>query len=610
MYAPNARQMTAPTFDARIDCGLSTGRLKQSSLLALNPALGYKGRCQGKKRSLKIRDFTSQNMLSGGVAKMSESSCSASGMFRPRILDQRIHAQAVSGADMAFEDDSIGLNALADTSQTSKLMDFITSERAKVVAMVAMGMSLCNANRIVMSVAIVPLTATHGWSSSFAGIVQSSFLWGYLLSGVAGGALADRYGGKIVMAWGVAIWSLATLLTPWASNHSVGMLLAVRALFGLAEGVALPCMNTTISRWFPSTERATAVGLSMAGFHLGNVISLLASPILMSQAGVFGPFLTFGLLGFLWLSKWVPAIHNDPLSHPRISKSELLYIQDGNQSSSKSTKKSTTQTANKMPPFGLLFSKLPTWAIIVANVTNNWGYFVLLSWMPVYFKTVFDVNLKQAAWFSAIPWASMAVAGYGAGACSDFLIQSGYTVTLVRKIMQSIGFLGPGLALLGLNAAQNPTIASAWLTAALSLSSFSQAGFLLNMHDIAPQYAGVLHGITNTIGTFAAIVSTIGTGYFVQWLGSFQCFLTLTAVLYFVTTIFWNLFATGERAVGGLVGTVHLEHAGHGFDSCWVSLQTAEKHSVFFNPKKTKFEMMRHVAPNDVMVDMMLAMVA
>lgn len=164
-----------------------------------------------------------------------------------------------------------------------------------------------------------------------------------------------------------------------------------------------------------------------------------------------------------------------------------------------------------------------------------------------YFKTVFNVNLKQAAWFSAIPWASMAFTGYLAGACSDSLIQSGYTVTLVRKIMQSIGFIGPGLSLLALNAAHSPTIAAACLTAALSLSSFSQAGFLLNMQEIAPQYAGVLHGITNTIGTFAAIAGTIGTGYFVQWLGSFQCFLTLTAVLYFVTIIFWNLYATGER---------------------------------------------------------------
>jgi hypothetical protein len=54
-------------------------------------------------------------------------------------------------------------------------------------------------------------------------------------------------------------------------------------------------------------------------------------------------------------------------------------------------------------------------------------------------------------------------------------------------------------------------------------------------------------GISNCAGTLAAIVSTIGTGYFVQWLGSFQAFLTVTAFLYFATTVFWLLFATGER---------------------------------------------------------------
>lgn len=61
------------------------------------------------------------------------------------------------------------------------------------------------------------------------------------------------------------------------------------------------------------------------------------------------------------------------------------------------------------------------------------------------------------------------------------------------------------------------------------------------------QWHYISTGISNSAGTFAAIVSTIGTGYFVQWLGSFQAFLTVTAALYFATAIFWNLFATGER---------------------------------------------------------------
>lgn len=160
---------------------------------------------------------------------------------------------------------------------------------------------------------------------------------------------------------------------------------------------------------------------------------------------------------------------------------------------------------------------------------------------------MFNINLKHAAWFSAVPWGTMAVCGYIAGAASDYLIKAGYSLTLVRKVMQSIGFIGPGIALLCLNYANSPAVAALFITVALSFSSFSQAGFLLNIQDIAPHCAGSLHGIANSAGTLAAIVSTIGTGYFVQWLGSFQAFLTLTAALYFAATVFYNLYATGDR---------------------------------------------------------------
>ena len=46
---------------------------------------------------------------------------------------------------------------------------------------------------------------------------------------IGGGRLADTYGGKIVLGMGVLIWSLFTLITPWA------------AMGGLND--ALPCQN-------------------------------------------------------------------------------------------------------------------------------------------------------------------------------------------------------------------------------------------------------------------------------------------------------------------------------------------------------------------------------
>lgn len=46
------------------------------------------------------------------------------------------------------------------------------------------------------------------------GIIQSAFLWGYMATQLVGGTLADRYGGKRVLAGGMAWFSLASLLLP------------------------------------------------------------------------------------------------------------------------------------------------------------------------------------------------------------------------------------------------------------------------------------------------------------------------------------------------------------------------------------------------------------
>ena len=57
------------------------------------------------------------------------------------------------------------------------MAEFVTSERVKVAAMLGLALALCNADRVVMSITIVPLSQAYGWTPSFAGVVQvPSFL--------------------------------------------------------------------------------------------------------------------------------------------------------------------------------------------------------------------------------------------------------------------------------------------------------------------------------------------------------------------------------------------------------------------------------------------------
>jgi ACS family sodium-dependent inorganic phosphate cotransporter len=110
----------------------------------------------------------------------------------------------------------------------------------------------------------------------------------------------------------------------------------------------------------------------MAGFHLGNVAGLLVTPIMLSTIGITGPFILFASLGLLWLSTWAHGVTNEPQESQFISKSELRLIQAGKTDSS-------PVRDGKFPPVRLLLSKLPTWAIIFANVTNNWVSLLLFN---------------------------------------------------------------------------------------------------------------------------------------------------------------------------------------------------------------------------------------
>ncbi|KAA8535187.1 hypothetical protein F0562_030190 [Nyssa sinensis] len=80
-------------------------------------------------------------------------------------------------------------------------------------------------SQVNLSVAIIPMSHQFGWNSSTAGLVQSSFFWGYGLSQLPGGWLAKTFGGRLLLAppliqnfgWGsvfyiVGLWGIAWFL--------------------------------------------------------------------------------------------------------------------------------------------------------------------------------------------------------------------------------------------------------------------------------------------------------------------------------------------------------------------------------------------------------------
>lgn len=73
------------------------------------------------------------------------------------------------------------------------------------------------------------------WDGETVGIILSSFFWGYLITHLPGGILAERWGGKYLLSVGILSTAFFTLISPTAAKAGSGWLIATRVLMGLGE---------------------------------------------------------------------------------------------------------------------------------------------------------------------------------------------------------------------------------------------------------------------------------------------------------------------------------------------------------------------------------------
>ncbi len=413
--------------------------------------------------------------------------------------------------------------------------------RHTVVLLCFLSTFICYIDRVNISVAIIPMAQEFGWSDTERGLVLSSFFAGYLVTQVLGGWLAQKLGGKAVLGFGVLWWSAFTIITPLSAFTSFPVLIAARIAMGLGEGVAFPSVYHMFGRWVPARERSRAASFNLAAIPAGTLVAIIVTPYLAVNFGWPSVFYVFGATGVIWFAFWWLLVVDKPSLDSRMGESERAMFRSEEEKGDTSEFKSI--------PWRTLLTRKPVWAIIIAHFCNNWGLYVLLSWLPSYFSSQLGISLKSVWIYVAPPWIASFVVGNIAGVLADRLIARGWTVTRVRRFMQGIGSGGPALALIALASVRDADTAVILLTVSLGLGAFSFAGFASNHLDIAPRHAGILFGISNTAATIPGIIGVALTGYLVEVSGTYASAFYLTAAMYALGLVIWQLFSTGERVI-------------------------------------------------------------
>jgi ACS family sodium-dependent inorganic phosphate cotransporter len=193
----------------------------------------------------------------------------------------------------------------------------------------------------------------------------------------------------------------------------------------------------------------------------------------------------------------------------------------------------------------------PVWAIFVAHFCNNWALYLLISWLPSYFREALGLSISNASLFAAAPWLATFVTANLTAMAADKAIASGVPVILVRRVSIGTALVGIAIFLMLARDIHSPATALSLVCAATGCLGLGMAGFLPNWLDIAPRHSAVLVGISNTIATIPGIAGVAITGWLVDTTGTYSSAFVLTAAVSVGGALFYLLFGSG-RPLDGL----------------------------------------------------------
>ncbi|XP_016938903.2 putative inorganic phosphate cotransporter [Drosophila suzukii] len=435
-----------------------------------------------------------------------------------------------------------------------------------VVLMLFTGMANAYVMRTNMSVAIVamvnhtaisdPDTDTVGqsledgefvWSYKLQGYILSSFFYGYVITQIPFGLMIKYFGARHFLGWGMMINSLAAFFVPISarSGGAVG-LCVVRFIQGLGEGPIVPCSHSLLAQWVPPDERSLAGAAVYAGAQFGTIVSMPLSGLLAHygfDGGWPSIFYVFGLLSTIWCILFIWLVQESPAVSTRIREAERQHIMEA------IWQQNQPAETGKIPFLGI--AKSPAfYAILVAHAGQNYGYETLMTMLPTYMYRVLDVNIKSNGLISSLPYLAMWILAIMFGILADCLIRRNCSITVIRKMMNSLGQYGPAVALISVGFVHH----SLWLTClifivGMGLNGAIYSGFKINHLDLSSRFAGFLISITNCVANLVGLLAPMVAGHVIDQrpcVENWRIVFFIAAGVFIFTASFYNIFASGK----------------------------------------------------------------
>ncbi|HTL73772.1 MAG TPA: MFS transporter [bacterium] len=179
------------------------------------------------------------------------------------------------------------------------------------ILVILTGLNLFNyLDRFVLSAVLTPLQKDLGINDGQAGRLVTAFMLGYFITSPVFGWLGDRCSRKWLIAAGIFVWSLGTILTGFAPTFV--MMILFRVLVGLGEASYATISPSLISDSFAPAKRNNALTIFYVAIPVGAALGTIIGGVIAANwgwrhafiwAGAPGLFLALVMLPFAELKR-------------------------------------------------------------------------------------------------------------------------------------------------------------------------------------------------------------------------------------------------------------------------------------------------------------------
>ncbi|VTU18370.1 putative sulfoacetate transporter SauU [Variovorax sp. SRS16] len=218
------------------------------------------------------------------------------------------------------------------------------------------------------------------------GLLATAFMVGYGVSAfVLTPFCAALFGVRRSLIYGLVLWGVVTFMTPWFQGY--GLLLASRALLGVAEGPLFSLASSFIKAHFESRENGKPNSFVNMGTGLGLA---LGYPLVGYLLASFQWEASFQALGVLNIALGIPLV----FAFVRMPKG---YLASAKPSSFGDAMKRVADNAK---------GGLQTRHVVLVTVLTSaflaylWGG---SNWLPAYLKEARGFSLREMGWLASLP---------------------------------------------------------------------------------------------------------------------------------------------------------------------------------------------------------------